>query len=46
MAKKNAKQSRKEAKGESVQTFLPVQDIRNGPKGVIMPDESVTELFL
>ena len=30
MAKKNAKQRRKEAKGESVQTFLPVQDIRNG----------------
>lgn len=30
MAKKNAKQRRKEAKGESVQTFLPVRDIRNG----------------
>lgn len=30
MAKKNAKQRRKEAKGESAQTFLPVRDIRNG----------------
>ena len=30
MAKKNAKQRRKEAKGESAQTFLPIRDIRNG----------------
>lgn len=30
MAKKNAKQRRKEAKGESAQSFLPIRDIRNG----------------
>lgn len=30
MAKKNAKQRRKEAKGETVQSFLPIRDIRNG----------------
>ena len=30
MAKKNTKQRRKEAKGESAQAFLPVRDIRNG----------------
>ena len=30
MEKKNAKQRRKEAKGESVQNFLPVRDIRDG----------------
>ncbi|HIW22719.1 MAG TPA: hypothetical protein H9988_02265 [Candidatus Acutalibacter stercoravium] len=30
MAKKNTKQRRKEAKGESAQSFLPVRDIRNG----------------
>ena len=30
MAKKNEKQRRKEAKGETVQSFLPIRDIRNG----------------
>ncbi len=30
MAKKNEKPRRKEAKGESVQSFLPIRDIRNG----------------
>jgi len=30
MEKKNAKQRRKEDKWESVQTFLPIRDIRNG----------------
>ena len=30
MAKKNARQRRKEAKGETVQSFLPIRDIRNG----------------
>ncbi len=30
MAKKNEKQRRKEAKGESAQSFLPIRDIRNG----------------
>ena len=30
MAKKNTKQRRKEAKGETVQSFLPIRDIRNG----------------
>ena len=30
MAKKNAKPRRKEAKGESAQSFLPIRDIRNG----------------
>ena len=30
MAKKNARQRRKEAKGESAQSFLPIRDIRNG----------------
>ena len=30
MAKKSAKQRRKEAKGESAQSFLPIRDIRNG----------------
>ena len=27
MAKKNAKQRRKEAKGESAQSFLPIRDV-------------------
>ena len=30
MAKKNEKPRRKEAKGETVQSFLPIRDIRNG----------------
>ena len=43
MAKKNAKQRRKEAKGESAQSFLPIRDIRNG---MVEPRNAVETGFL